>query len=281
MPFAKSLDGLKLHYEVHDYTDPWRNAPVLVLQHGYGRSSQFWYSLIPYISRFYKVVCPDFRGLGQSSKDFDPASGFSVQNFIDDVGCIADAVGAETFHYAGESLGGIVGFAVASHYTERVRTLSVMSSPLRINQASQELFKFGYASREEAMRSMGSKGWAAAMNTASRFPPGTDPELMNWYAEEMGKSDVDMLVALARFNSTVDVSTLLPRIKAPTLGLYPSDGRTASRDQQQVLLDKVAGSRIVHIPNPYHMVWVTAPAACANHVLHFMAVNDGTVCSEG
>lgn len=280
MPFAKSPDGLNLHYAVHDYTDPWKGAPVLILQHGYGRSSRFWYNLIPYLSRFYKVVCPDLRGLGQSSKDFDLGSGISVDNFVGDVICIADAVGAATFHYAGESMGGIIGFATAARHPQRVRTLSLLSAPLKINQASQELFKFGHASRDEAMRSMGSKGWSEAMNTASRFPPGADPGMMRWYADEMGKSDVEVLIAMARFNSTVDVSSLLPGIKAPTLGLYPSDGKTASTDQQKILLDTVPGSMIVHIPSPYHMVWVMAPAACARHILYFMAANDGTVCDE-
>lgn len=280
MPIAKSQDGLNLHYAVHDYTDPWKRAPVLILQHGYGRSSRFWYNLIPYLSRFYKVVCPDMRGLGQSSKDFDLGSGISVDNFVSDIISIAHAVGADTFHYAGESMGGIIGFATAARHPQRVRTLSLMSAPLKINQASQELFKFGYATRDEAIRSMGSKGWSEVMNTASRFPPGADPGMMRWYADEMGKSDVEVLIAMARFNSTVDVSSLLPGIKAPTLGLYPSDGKTASTDQQRALLDTVPGSRIVHIPSPYHMVWVMAPAACARHILYFMAANDGTVCDE-
>src|SRR3981081_1248144 len=59
--------GSQLYYEVHDYTDPWRQAPSLILQHGYGRSNKFWFNLIPYLSRHHKVICPDLRGLGQSS----------------------------------------------------------------------------------------------------------------------------------------------------------------------------------------------------------------------
>ncbi len=37
MPAVKAQDGVCLHYELHDYTDPWKNAPVLILQHGFGR----------------------------------------------------------------------------------------------------------------------------------------------------------------------------------------------------------------------------------------------------
>src|SRR3954465_1184592 len=156
MPYATSPAGVRIHYDIHDYTDPWKKGPPLILHHGYGRSSKFWYSLIPYIARFYKVICPDMRGLGQSSKDFDLATGIGVEQFVGDILAVADAEGAADFHYAGESMGGIFGFAVAALHPARVRTLSLLSAPLRINSASQDHFKFGYPTREEAMRTMGS-----------------------------------------------------------------------------------------------------------------------------
>src|SRR5208337_2033390 len=93
MPFVTAKDGVKLHYALHDYTDPWHDAPILILQHGYGRSERFWFSLIPYLTRFYRVVCPDLRGLGQSSKDFDLAAGISVENYLSDLLVIADSLG--------------------------------------------------------------------------------------------------------------------------------------------------------------------------------------------
>lgn len=43
MPVLRRGGNPSLFYEVDDYTDPWRNAPFILLQHGYGRSSKFWY----------------------------------------------------------------------------------------------------------------------------------------------------------------------------------------------------------------------------------------------
>src|SRR6185503_21204601 len=70
MPFVTRPSQPELHYELDDYTDPWRAAPYLILQHGYGRSGRFWYSWVPYLARFYKVVRPDVRGLGRSAAQF-------------------------------------------------------------------------------------------------------------------------------------------------------------------------------------------------------------------
>lgn len=46
MPSVCARDGEPLRYAVHDYTGPGKNAPVLILQHGFGRSGRFWFNLI-------------------------------------------------------------------------------------------------------------------------------------------------------------------------------------------------------------------------------------------
>lgn len=279
MPYVTANDGVRLHYAMHDYTDPWKQAPILILQHGYSRSSRFWWSMIPYLSRFFRVVCPDLRGLGESSKDFDLDTGITVENYVADLIAIADSLGADTFHYCGESLGGIIGMVLAAHHPDRVRTLSLLAAPLSISPWTQQTFALDHPTWQDALRNMGARSWAAAVNTATRFPPGTDPKMLDWYADETGKSDVNVLIAMSRLASKADATPVLTQIKAPVLGLYPEGGKITS-EQEAVLQAKVPNIRIVHLPITYHMVWVLAPAQCADHVLHFMAVYDGTVCRE-
>ena len=125
MPYVKRTGQPDIHYVVDDYTDPWRNAPYLVLQHGNGRSSRFWYSWIPYLSRFYKVVRPDARGLGQSGANFDLASAVTVENLTGDILSILDQLGAQSVHFCGESMGGILGIALAAMQPQRIRTLTL------------------------------------------------------------------------------------------------------------------------------------------------------------
>src|SRR6476620_11055397 len=103
----------RLHYSLDDYTDPWKNAPDLVLQHGNGRSSRLWCSRVPSLSRYYKMVGPDARGLGSSASDLDLVSDVTVDTLVDDLAGIWDALGARTVHFCGESMGGILGLAFA------------------------------------------------------------------------------------------------------------------------------------------------------------------------
>lgn len=279
MPDTTAHDGVALHYEMHDYTDTWKNAPVLILQHGFGRSSRFWYSMIPYLSRFYRVVCPDLRGLGQSSPNFDLASCITVDNYVADIVSIADTVGADSFHYAGESLGGILGLATAARHPGRMRTLSLLAAPLSISPWTQKTFAFDYPTWQDALHGMGSKAWAAAVNTATRFPSDAEPGLLDWYSAEMGKSDVEVMIAMSRLAAVVDATPLLRDVRAPVLGLYPSGGRVTG-EQEAALQAGLADFRLVHLPIAYHMVWTLAPASCADHILHFIAAHDGVTCRE-
>ena len=82
MPELKRAGQPAIHYEVDDYTDPWKRAPVMLLQHGFARSHRVWLGWVPYLSRFYKVVRADLRGMGLSSRDFDLKKGISLEAYF-------------------------------------------------------------------------------------------------------------------------------------------------------------------------------------------------------
>jgi 3-oxoadipate enol-lactonase len=108
MPIVKAGDGTPLNYAVHDYTDRWRKAETIILIHGFARSGEFWFNMVPYLARFYRVICPDLRGLGKSTPLADPAHALSLSAYIGDIEAVADHAGAETFHLVGEAIGGAI-----------------------------------------------------------------------------------------------------------------------------------------------------------------------------
>lgn len=269
----------KLHYSLDDFTDPWRNVPYLILQHGYGRSGKFWTSWVPYLSRFYRVVRPDLRGLGQSQAPADLETGLSVAAYIEDLVAIIDSLGGPV-HYCGESLGGILGMVLAAEYPQKLRTLSLVAAPLIINKDTQRTFAFGYPTWQDALRALGSRGWADKANSATRFPEGTDPGLLSWYADEMGKSRVEVLIRMSLIASSVDATPYLERIRTPTLGLYPSQAPVTIQEQEKTIAAGIRGIRIVHVPSRHHTIQNIMPATLARQVLHFAAQHDGMLCDE-
>jgi 3-oxoadipate enol-lactonase len=190
MPILTRPGQPDIHYALDDYTDPWKNAPYLILQHGFGRSGKFWYSWVPYLARWFKVVRPDVRGLGQSPATFDLQRDFTVENCVADLAAIIDHLEAESVHYCGESMGGILGMVLAAMHPARVRTLTLVSSPVYIGAATKKTYALGHESEAAAQKAMGMQAWVAATNRTTRFPPETDPGLLAWYEEEFAKNRV-------------------------------------------------------------------------------------------
>ena len=280
MPMIRRPGKPTLNYVIDDFTDPWKNAPVIILQHGFGRSSNLWYRWVPYLSRYFKVVRPNLRGFGDSPVDFDPATGFSAEGFLEDILAVIDEVSPNApVHYCGESIGGIVGIMLAASNPQRLRTLSLVSTPLTIPKHTQEVFALGYPTWQEAMRTLGSEKWTAETNGTTRFPADTDPGLLDWYARDMGRSNVESLVGLSVLAATFDVSEQASRIKTPTLGLYPGNGRITRFDEEMVR-KTVPGIRMVTLPTEFHSVQFLLARQCAKQVLYFATQADGTACEE-
>ena len=75
MPFFEH-DGARLHYREEG------SGPPLVLVHGFGSSELDWELQVPALKEHYRMIMPDLRGFGQSSKDVGP---HSIEQFLSDL----------------------------------------------------------------------------------------------------------------------------------------------------------------------------------------------------
>ena len=71
MPVLGVESGVELHYEDADFTDPWRSTPTMLLQFGFSRSGKSWYNWVLPLSREFRILRPDKRGMGWSVIDED------------------------------------------------------------------------------------------------------------------------------------------------------------------------------------------------------------------
>lgn len=276
MPLATKSGRPALHYVIDDYTDPWKNAPYVILQHGNGRSGRFWYSWVPYLSRFYRIVRPDMRGLGASSADFDLKNEFTLQHCVEDLVAIIDDLGAPSVHVCGESAGGMVAIGLAALHPQRVRTLTLVSTPVSIPKERRVTYGMTGVS-EQTDRD----AYIEATNRSMRFPPDADPGLLDWYKREFQQNRADVQAAMAAgLVNSANMLSYLGRVQAPVLGLYPSAGPITTPEQKQMLRENLASVRLVELPGTFHKVQLMYPAACATQLLHFAAQHDGIAAHE-
>jgi pimeloyl-ACP methyl ester carboxylesterase len=168
----------------------------------------------------------------------------------------------------------------AAERPQRVRTLSIISAPVAMTEEDKQSSLGGFANRVEALRTLGSRGWLEASNAGRRFPADSDPGLLQWTIDEMGRSDVEVLVSMFGFVSSVDAAPYLPKIACPVLAIYPEAGVITKDEHLELLRTHLRDLRLVRLPLRAHSLQIVAPATCATQILYFAAQHDGIVCRE-
>jgi pimeloyl-ACP methyl ester carboxylesterase len=102
-------------------------GPAVVILHGYGTTGDQWAPLAAELVRNHKVVVPDLRGLGLSSK---PEGGYDKRTQAGDVEAVMEALGVTHADFVTHDLGNMVGYAFASQHRDRVRRFVPIDAPL-------------------------------------------------------------------------------------------------------------------------------------------------------
>ena len=269
MPFVQRPGQPDLYYAEDDFPDPWLDALILILLHGYCRTSEFWYRWVPVLCRKFRVIRPDLRGLGRSPRQFDLNRDLTFDAYVEDLHAIVDSLGGGPVHLCGESFGGTIEMAFAARYPALVKSLTIVSSPVFLNEASRKTYACGHESWPAALRAMGPRAWLANTNGSTRFPPDTPPEFLAWYIDGVAAAGEDMLIRFAEIGLSTDLRPLLPQIAAPTLVLLPSGGVIADDSQRAALAAGIRDIRFSAMPTSYHMINFILPERCAAETMAF------------
>ncbi len=116
------LGDVRLHYS------PPARGPAVVLLHGWPQTWYMWRDVIPGLAKKYRVVAPDLRGLGDSSR---PEGGYDKKTIANDVWRLMhDVLGREAFFVVGHDWGGPTAFSLAAQHREAVRRMVIFDVPV-------------------------------------------------------------------------------------------------------------------------------------------------------
>ncbi|HWI10771.1 MAG TPA: alpha/beta hydrolase [Burkholderiaceae bacterium] len=110
---VQCLGGRGLHRMAYwEWGDP-ANPRVLLCAHGISRQGRDFDTLARALSADYRVVCPDVAGRGRSDWLADPA-GYQIPAYVADMVTLLARLDAQTVHWVGTSMGGLIGLGLAS-----------------------------------------------------------------------------------------------------------------------------------------------------------------------
>ena len=135
-----TVDGLDVHFKD---TGP-RDAPVLLLLHGFGSSLQTWDIWSSKLEEHYRVIRLDLPGFGLTGPS--PVHDYSEQNDVSTLSHFVDKLGLSSFSLMGHSMGGKMAWGLAALMPERVEALVLMAPdgypPIKNLQGNYALYAF-------------------------------------------------------------------------------------------------------------------------------------------
>jgi pimeloyl-ACP methyl ester carboxylesterase len=105
------------------------DGELVLCLHGFPQFADAWTPLLDALgARGLRAVAFDQRGYSPGARPADVAD-YAMPHLVADVIAVADRLGAERFHLIGHDWGGAVAWAVAGAHADRLRTLTVLSTP--------------------------------------------------------------------------------------------------------------------------------------------------------
>jgi pimeloyl-ACP methyl ester carboxylesterase len=118
-----TVDGINIFYRE---AGP-RDAPVVLLLHGFPTSSHMFRNLIPALADRYRVIAPDYPGFGQSDTPDRSKFKYTFDRFAELVDGLLDKLGIKSFAMYAMDYGAPVGWRLALKHPERVTGLIIQN----------------------------------------------------------------------------------------------------------------------------------------------------------
>ncbi len=249
-----------------------REAPVVLLLHGFGASLQAWDDWAPALEKNLRVLRIDIPGFGLSgpavNQDYSDAA--DVARVI----AVMDQLGVQQVIVTGHSMGGRIAWNLAAAHPERVSQLVLLSpdgfpDPNAKSDKTYEvpalLGLLPYSLPKWALR-MG--GVAPAFADDSQLTP----QMMQRYHDMMLAPGVrTALLERMRQTRNSDPVARLQSITVPTLLIWGEKDAFIPVGNAQDYLKAMPQARLVTLPGVGHVLHEEAPQASVQVVLDFLS----------
>lgn len=260
-----------------------RGEPLVIVHGGPGASHDYFLPYLLPLARHYRLIFIDERGSGRSEK-LEDAAGYTVENMVEDVEAIRQALGLGKISLLGHSYGGALAQAYALKYQKNLSHLilaSTWSSTVTLNQILARMKEKMPAELRERINHMEAEGlfghgldfqknrytneYMVAAWGEGYFPylyqnrpdPNYDPIAggnISWdlYREMWGSHGEYVVDGNLK---SVEYTERLAGIKVPTLILV-GDHDECDPSLSETMRVKIAGSKMMILPKAGHMTFV-------------------------
>jgi class 3 adenylate cyclase len=202
------------------------------------------------LASFARLVLFDKRGMGLSER----VEIGTLEERMDDVRAVLDAVGAEQAALLGVSEGGPMSMLFGATHPERTQALILCGA--EVKEEITDDWPWGELTRADFEHSVATlpERWGKGAG-AARFTPDTvDAEFERrwWGRVQLQAASPRVATAFQRMAFDIDVRHVVPTITAPTLIIHRVGDQVCHVENARFLAANIAGARYVELPGENH-----------------------------
>lgn len=223
------------------------------------------------LASFSRLILFDKRGTGLS--DRVPLTELpTLEQRMEDVHAVMNAVGSERAVLIGVSEGGPMCSLFAATYPERTAALVMIGTYAK--RIRDDDYPWGVSPEDrDAFFEMMRRDWGKPVGIEERAPSlANDPDFREWWATylRMGASP-GAAVALTKMNAEIDVRNVLPSVRVPTLVIHRKGDLCLKVEEGRFVADQIPGSKYVELDGIDHLPFVGDQEEILSSIEEFLA----------
>lgn len=251
------------------YTVEGQGEPLFLI-HGIGARRATFAKLVPALKDRFTCISYDLRGHGDSPV---PSGRFGLDDLVDDLEALRRKLGIERAHFAGHSLGGMIGPAYARRYPDRVLSLGLWSTAaFRTADDSAKVMGVVAAMRENGI------GQVLDTLTARWFTDAfceARPEVITWRKGQVMDTPAEVFLNVFDIYAETEMGPWLNEISAPAQIITGEHDGGCNPRLNRLIQTAMRGSELVILPDLKHAIFIEATDRVAPHVRRFLLEHRG------
>ncbi len=222
------------------------------------------------LASFSRLIIFDKRGTGLS--DPVPLDQLpTLEQRMDDVRAVMDAVGSDRAALLGHSEGGNMCVLFSATYPDRTTALVLVGCYAKRIRSDDYPWAPAPEDREHEIEATETR-WGSPDMLRELVPSkANDDAFERWVGRYLRQSaSPKAAVALLRMNTQIDVRDVLPAIRVPTILIYRTDDADVHVDEGRYIAERIPGARFVEVPGADHSMWTGDAAAILDEIEEFL-----------
>ena len=230
-----------------------------------------WARFLERLASFSRLIVFDKRGTGLSDR-VDEAHLPTLEQRMDDVRAVMDAVGSEKAALLGISEGASMSALFAATYPERTVAFMSFGGFARLMEAPDYPWGRTQAQQQGLLRMIPEQWGSQPVGVEPRFPSRAhDEAFRQWWTRYLVRSATPRAaVAFTSMNAEIDIRHVIPAIRVPALILHRTGDLTVPVGGGRFLAERIPGAKFIEYPGEDHVPWTTDGDRIAGDIEEFL-----------